>query len=591
MTDANVSGSRQSMETNKLKRGMRLRDLYFAGLTAVIGSGWLFGSYETASVAGPASILSWIVGGIFILIIALAWSEISTSVPIAGGAARYANFTHGGIAASIIAWSTILTYIAVPAVEAVAVVQILQGAVGFYAPASTLTLVNSSGIPSYYGVIVAVAFSLAFFYVNFIGLKGLIKTNFGMTIWKLVIPPIAVILLLIFGLQHGFGVNFTSGGKGFAGFAPYGIDPIFSALPTTGVVFAFLGFRQPVEMAAEAKSPGSDIWKALVAVVLTGIGIYTLLEVAFIGSINFSSSAFGTTGVAKYAWNGLSTSLPMFTFPFFYESVGLGLGALGVVLVIDGVVSPTGTLSQYMGSTSRVLYGTAKEGYLSSGFFRVSPKSRIPVLGLVTTFIVTVILLVAAAVGYLVSSIGGAWSALTSIVTTTGVFSYIIGPVALVAFRKSHPKLKRPFVLRGHSIIGVLAFIISGLLIYWGAGGLNVPKTDPYGGYILLVIILIGFILYGYAKDRNFAKDLRSGLWVIVLLLFNMVLLTIGEFSPFPKLATLLVIPGHATIPVDWFIDIVASILFYLWAVRSAFPDEEIRKAIDNSISLTEGTD
>ncbi len=471
-----------------------------------------------------------------------------------------------------------------------AVVQILQGAIGFYAPASTLVLVNSSGIPSYYGVIVAAAFSVAFFYVNFIGLKGLIKTNFGMTIWKLVIPPIAVILLLIFGLQHGFGVNFTSGGKGFAGFAPYGIDPVFSALPTTGVVFAFLGFRQPVEMAAEAKSPGSDIWKALVAVVLTGIGIYTLLEVAFIGSINFNSSTFGTGTLAAYSWSGLSTSLPMYTFPFFYEAVGLGLGALGVVLVIDGVVSPTGTLSQYMGSTSRVLYGTAKEGYLSSGFFKVSPKSRIPTLGLVTTFIVTIILLVAAAVGYLVSTIGGAWSALTSIVTTTGVFSYIIGPVALVAFRKSHPNLKRPFLLRGHSVIGILAFIISGLLIYWGAGGLD-SSTDPYGGYILIVIILIGFILYGYAKDRNFAKDLRSGLWVIVLLLFNLVLLTFGEFTPFHSLANSLVIPGHAAIPVDWFIDIVASIIFYIWAVKTAFPDDEIRKAIDNSIALTEGTD
>ncbi|WP_075057636.1 APC family permease [Thermogymnomonas acidicola] len=98
MTDASVTSDRDRLlEQNKLKRGgMRLRDLYFAGLTAVIGSGWLFGSFETASVAGPASIISWIIGGIFILIIALTWSEISTSVPIAGGAARYANYTHGG---------------------------------------------------------------------------------------------------------------------------------------------------------------------------------------------------------------------------------------------------------------------------------------------------------------------------------------------------------------------------------------------------------------------------------------------------------------------------------------------------------------
>jgi amino acid transporter len=568
---------------------MRLRDLYFSGLTAVIGSGWLFGSYLTASVAGPASILSWIIGGIFILIIALAWSEISTSVPIAGGAARYTNFTHGGIAASIIAWSTILTYIAVPAVEAVAVVQIMQGAISYYAPSSTLTLVNSSGIPSYLGVVIAAAFSVAFFLVNYIGLRGLIKTNFGMTIWKLVIPPIAVILLLIFGFQHGFFVNFTAGK-----FAPFGIDPIFSALPATGVVFAFLGFRQPVEMAAEAKSPGSDIWKALVAVVLTGIGVYTLLEVAFIGSINFNSASFGTAGVAAYQWGNLSTSLPMYTFPFFYEAVGLGLGALGIVLVIDGVVSPTGTLSQYMGSTSRVLYGTAKEGYLSSGFFRVSPKHRVPVLGLAVTFIVTLILLIAAAVGYLVSSIGGAWSALTAIVTTTGVFSYIIGPIALTAFRESHPDLKRPFKLPGHKVIALVAFIVSSLMVYWGAGSLD-SSSDPYGGLILIIIILVGVVLYAYAKDRDLSKDLRAGWWVIVFLLFNVVLLFLGEYSPLIVTGVLkqspLTIPGYASIPIDWFIDIVAAVLFYVWAMKTVFPAADVKAAIDRSISLTESAD
>ncbi|WP_171823601.1 hypothetical protein [Thermogymnomonas acidicola] len=53
-----------------------------------------------------------------------------------------------------------------------AVIQILQGAISYYAPTSTFVLVNSAGLPSAYGVLIAGVFSLAFFYVNYIGLTG-----------------------------------------------------------------------------------------------------------------------------------------------------------------------------------------------------------------------------------------------------------------------------------------------------------------------------------------------------------------------------------------------------------------------------------
>ena len=567
------ASAKSSGDQKMLKRGMKMRDLYFAGLTAVIGSGWLFGGYLTASVAGPASIISWIIGGIFILIIALVWSEIATAVPIAGGAARYANFTHGGVAASIIAWSTILTYIAVPAVEAVAVISILQGALTYYGVTGVL-LMNASGMPSVYGVAIAAAFSGAFFYVNYIGLKGLIKTNFGMTIWKLIIPPIAVILLLIFGLSKGFGTNFLS--YGFVYQNNYGA--IFSAIPATGVVFAYLGFRQPVEMAAEAKSPGRDIWRALVAVTLTGMGIYILLEIAFLGALGWNSNTFGTAGVLAGQYGNLSTTLPMYSFPYFYEAMGLGLGSLGIVLIIDGVVSPTGTLSQYMGSTARVIYGTAKEGYLSSSFFNVHEKHRVPTLGIIVTFIVTVALLIIAGVGYLVSSVGGAWSALVSIVTTTGVFSYIIGPIALMSFRKSHPNLKRPFALPYYQVFALVAFVVSSLMVYWGAGSLNTP-TDPYGGYILLVIILAGLVLYTYAKGRNLMNDIKTGSWVVVFLLFNILLLYLGEYGI-----------NALYMPIDWIVDIIAAIVFFFWATKTTISDKEMIDKIDQSINMTEGT-
>lgn len=40
-------------------------------LNSLIGSGWLFGAGTAAKVAGPAAILSWILGAVIIISIAL----------------------------------------------------------------------------------------------------------------------------------------------------------------------------------------------------------------------------------------------------------------------------------------------------------------------------------------------------------------------------------------------------------------------------------------------------------------------------------------------------------------------------------------
>ena len=38
---------------------------------SIIGSGWLFGAQEALGVAGPAALISWVIGGIAILVLAV----------------------------------------------------------------------------------------------------------------------------------------------------------------------------------------------------------------------------------------------------------------------------------------------------------------------------------------------------------------------------------------------------------------------------------------------------------------------------------------------------------------------------------------
>ncbi|EYU50048.1 amino acid permease-associated region domain protein [Acinetobacter baumannii 1457504] len=50
--------------TSQFKKQLSLMDLTFIGLGAIFGSGWLFSASHVASQAGPAGILSWIIGAL-----------------------------------------------------------------------------------------------------------------------------------------------------------------------------------------------------------------------------------------------------------------------------------------------------------------------------------------------------------------------------------------------------------------------------------------------------------------------------------------------------------------------------------------------
>ncbi|MGC8705378.1 MAG: amino acid permease, partial [Athalassotoga sp.] len=98
----------------KLKKALSLQDLFFLSMGGIIGSGWLLGVAGAAGTAGPASILSWIIGGIIVLFIALTFAEISGAIPKSGAIVRYPHLAYGGYTGYIIGWAYMLSAVTVP---------------------------------------------------------------------------------------------------------------------------------------------------------------------------------------------------------------------------------------------------------------------------------------------------------------------------------------------------------------------------------------------------------------------------------------------------------------------------------------------
>ena len=83
---------------------INLSQLVLLGLGSLIGSGWLFGAWEASSIAGPAAIISWVLGFLVIGTIAYNYIEIGTMFPQSGGMSNYAQYTHGSLLGFIAAW-------------------------------------------------------------------------------------------------------------------------------------------------------------------------------------------------------------------------------------------------------------------------------------------------------------------------------------------------------------------------------------------------------------------------------------------------------------------------------------------------------
>src|SRR5215212_4124083 len=107
----------------KLHRDVGRVGLLFVCLGSIIGSGWLFAGLTAAQVAGPAVILSWVLGAIIMIILALVHAELGSMYPVAGGSARYPHFAFGSLAGFTTGWIVWVGAVTVAPIEVLAIMQ------------------------------------------------------------------------------------------------------------------------------------------------------------------------------------------------------------------------------------------------------------------------------------------------------------------------------------------------------------------------------------------------------------------------------------------------------------------------------------
>jgi amino acid transporter len=522
-----------------LKREMGLIGATWASETSIIGSGWLFGALFAAQAAGTAALIGWVIGGIIVTILALVHAELGGMYPVSGGTARFPHFAFGSAAGISFGFFTYLPALAVVPIECFAVMT--YGSYAWHGLYDAKT-----GNVTALGFGMTIVLMAIFTAINFLGMKQFSKVNSGITWWKVAIPVLTIIVLF----TQFKATNFTAGG----GFMPFGIKAVFGAIPSAGIVFAYLGFEQADQLAGEIKNPQKNLPRAIIMSCMIGIVIYVLLQVVFIGAIPTHLIS------GPHGWAGIPADNPIAIGPFAGLAGVVGLSWLAITLRLDAAISPFGTGLIYMTSSSRIGYGLARNRYFPQAFRKVN-KNGVPWFGLIMSFVLGLVFLLPFP----------SWHALVGLITSATVLVYAAAPLSLGAFRRQVPEADRPYRMPGASVLAPLSFIFANLIIYWT--GFEV--LWKLGICILVGYAVIGFFMF-FDEERP-PIDWKSAQWLPVYLIGMGLISWQGQYSgqssktPLPPTNT-----GNIPFWLDMLVVAVFSLIIYYWAMAVKLSRKEM---------------
>lgn len=522
----------QKDESSKIN----LPQLVLLGLGSLIGSGWLFGAWGASSIAGPAAIISWIIGFVVIGSIAYNYIEIGTMFPQSGGMSNYAQYTHGSLLGFIAAWANWVSLVTIIPIEAVSAVQYMSSWPWEWAK-FTSGLMDGSTI-SNAGLFAVFVIIIIFSLLNYWSVKLLTSFTSLISVFKLGVPLLTIIMLIISGFDTG---NY---GHSVGTFMPYGSAPIFAATTASGIIFSFNAFQTIINMGSEIQKPEKNIARGIAISLTLSAILYIVLQSTFITSMP-------TEMLHENGWSGIN-----FNSPFADMAILLGLNWLAILLYMEAVVSPFGTGVSFVAVTGRVLRAMEQNGHIPKFLGKMNEKYMIPRVAIIFNAIISMVMV----------SLFRDWGTLASVISTATLVAYLTGPTTVISLRKMAPKMHRPFRANLLKFMAPFSFVMASLAIYWAMW----PTTAE-----VILIIILGlpiYFFYEYKMNwKNTKKQIGGSLWIILYLIVLAFLSFIGskEFKGM----------NWIHYPYDFIVIIIIALIFYKIGTSSYFESVYFKRA------------
>jgi amino acid transporter len=378
---------------HQLVRNLKLKDLTFMGIAAIIGAG-IFSTIGNASASGgPAVSLLFVFTSIACAFSAMCYAQFASTVPVSGSAYTYAYVAFGELIAWIIGWTLIVEYaignIAVAISWSDYFTGLVHGITGFHIPEYlTMDYLSASRgftevqellakgeilekLPSYQQeahaawlsapsigslklILDIPALGIVFFITTLV-YRGIHESKKATNLF--VYLKLGVILLVIIA-----GAFYVDPGN-WSPFAPNGLSGVLKGV--SSVFFAYIGFDALSTTAEECKDPQKDLPKSMMLSLIICTVLYILITLVLTGMIDYRELAVG---------DPLS---------FVFEQVGVHW--ISGIVAASAVVAIASVLLVFQLGQPRIWMSMSRDGLLPKRFSKVHPKFKTPAFATIIT--------------------------------------------------------------------------------------------------------------------------------------------------------------------------------------------------------------
>lgn len=435
----------------ELERTLGLTGGLAIGIGTMIGAGiFVFPGLAGAEV-GTAATVSFLVGGVVALLVALPASELATAMPKSGGGYYFISRALGTLAGTVVGLSLWIGLVFATAFYLVGL--------GYYAVDALAEIgIELGANPSLVVSVLAVLFGLGFTALNVTGTENAAKLQNGIVALLLSM----LLAFLSFGMLEAVGVVDTGSPPGEA----QNVWAVVPILSVAALVFtSYLGFAQIATVAGEMKRPGRNLPLAMIGSVVIVTLMYMLT--IFVATNVFDQAALEAAGETAMVDVG---------------RVLLGTpGAL--IIIVGGLLATMSSANASILSTSRAIFGVSKDALLPNEASRINLKYGTPHVALGMAGGPVIVLAATRQV-----------QILAEVASFLHLIMYGLICVALLAIRRDQPEWYDPdFVVPGGPIIPVLGGLASfGLIAFMDELSIAVG--------IAIIIISAGWYVF-YARD------------------------------------------------------------------------------------------
>ena len=427
------------------------------GIAGMIGGAIFVLTGPAIGLTGSAVILAFIINATITLFTAMAYAELGSAMPEAGGGYLWIREGLPRPNAFISGWMAWFAHIIAGSLYAV----------GFGAFLYQLLGPNVAGILSdqpLFGVIlldklIAVASIAAFTYINIKGASETGKTGTIVTIVQLG----TILCLIVAGswMMH----NNPNSTANFADFMPTGIAGLVAAMGLTFI--AFEGYEIIVQTGEEVKNPRRNIPRAIFISLAIVVTLYCLVAFVSIGAIS-------PEGIAAWRFIGEAGELGIMKAAEIFLPYG------DLIVLGGGMVSTLAALNATTFSSARVAFAMGRHYNLPHKLSSIHPKNRTPHIAIVISGIIM------AFTAYALP--------LADIAVAAGVIFLLLFTqvnIAAITIRRIYGnKLSYGFKTPFFPVIPIAGiFLKLGLALY-------LLFTQPLSWGITILWILVGFVLY-----------------------------------------------------------------------------------------------